>query len=140
MWPLSLAELEPIEAILARSDTTGMSFGALSPEAHESLAIYLKGTAGQSVRGWNVGGLDTYLEGRANDYVGKGFSSSILPRQDPKKLPVEMRRRNFCEIYGQYDEQTAACQSERCIDCGNPYCEWKWPVHNYIPNWLKLVT
>jgi len=28
----------------------------------------------------------------------------------------------------------------RCLACGNPYCEWKCPVHNYIPNWLKLVA
>ena len=26
------------------------------------------------------------------------------------------------------------------MDCGNPYCEWKCPVHNYIPDWLKLVN
>ena len=24
--------------------------------------------------------------------------------------------------------------------CGNPFCEWKCPVHNYIPNWLKLIS
>ena len=63
-----------------------------------------------------------------------------VPRQDPKKLGVEVRIRNYKEIYGQYDEQGAASQSERCIACGNPYCEWKCPVHNYIPNWLKLVA
>ncbi|MGB1271957.1 MAG: FAD-dependent oxidoreductase, partial [Endozoicomonas sp.] len=28
----------------------------------------------------------------------------------------------------------------RCLACGNPYCEWKCPVHNYIPDWLKLVS
>ena len=33
----------------------------------------------------------------------------------------------------------AAEQAHRCLGCGNPYCEWKCPVHNYIPNWLKLV-
>jgi glutamate synthase (NADPH) small chain len=26
------------------------------------------------------------------------------------------------------------------LDCGNPYCEWKCPVHNYIPDWLKLAN
>ena len=31
-------------------------------------------------------------------------------------------------------------QAHRCLECGNPYCEWKCPVHNYIPNWLKLVS
>ena len=53
---------------------------------------------------------------------------------------MEVRRRDFNEIYGQYDEQAAGSQSARCIACGNPYCEWKCPVHNYIPDWLKLVA
>jgi len=68
------------------------------------------------------------------------FQFVDVPRQDPKKSSVEVRIRNFKEIYGQYDEQGAAAQSARCIACGNPYCEWKCPVHNYIPNWLKLVA
>jgi glutamate synthase (NADPH) large chain len=37
--PVPLSEVEPAEAILARFDTAGMSLGALSPEAHEALAI-----------------------------------------------------------------------------------------------------
>ena len=68
------------------------------------------------------------------------FQFVDVPRQDPKKLGVEVRIRNYKEVYGQYDEQAAASQSDRCIACGNPYCEWKCPVHNYIPNWLKLVA
>jgi glutamate synthase (NADPH/NADH) small chain len=68
------------------------------------------------------------------------FQFVDVPRQDPMKVPVETRARDFQEIYGQYDEQSAAAQSDRCIECGNPYCEWKCPVHNYIPNWLKLVA
>lgn len=63
-----------------------------------------------------------------------------VPRQDPQKTPVEIRVRKFNEIYGQYDPETAAQQADRCIACGNPYCEWKCPVHNYIPNWLKLIA
>lgn len=62
-----------------------------------------------------------------------------LPRQDPKKAPVEIRLHDFREIYGQFGADTASSQAGRCLDCGNPYCEWKCPVHNYIPNWLKLV-
>ena len=68
------------------------------------------------------------------------FQFVDVPRQDPKKSSVEVRIRNFREIYGQFDEQGAGAQSDRCIACGNPYCEWKCPVHNYIPNWLKLVA
>ncbi len=62
-----------------------------------------------------------------------------VPRQDPKKAPVEIRLHDFREIYGQFNVDHAAGQAGRCLDCGNPYCEWKCPVHNYIPNWLKLV-
>ncbi len=62
-----------------------------------------------------------------------------LPRQDPAKLPVEVRINDFREIYGQFQPESAKAQSGRCLSCGNPYCEWKCPVHNFIPNWLKLV-
>jgi glutamate synthase (NADPH/NADH) small chain len=62
-----------------------------------------------------------------------------LPRQDPAKTDVVVRLKDFREIYGHYGAEQAAQQSGRCLACGNPYCEWKCPVHNYIPNWLKLV-
>jgi glutamate synthase (NADPH/NADH) small chain len=62
-----------------------------------------------------------------------------IPRADPAKSAVEMRVRNFREIYAPYDAESAAQQAGRCLACGNPFCEWKCPVHNYIPNWLKLI-
>lgn len=67
------------------------------------------------------------------------FQFLDLARQSPEKTAVEIRRYNYEEIYGQFNPEQAGKQSGRCIDCGNPYCEWKCPVHNYIPNWLKLV-
>jgi glutamate synthase (NADPH/NADH) small chain len=62
-----------------------------------------------------------------------------IPRSDPPKTAVEARVQSFREIYAPYDAATAAQQAGRCIACGNPFCEWKCPVHNYIPNWLKLI-
>ncbi|WP_028007343.1 FAD-dependent oxidoreductase [Solimonas flava] len=62
-----------------------------------------------------------------------------LPRQDPKKVQAEVRIHDFREIYGHFPAEQAKSQAGRCLSCGNPYCEWKCPVHNYIPNWLKLV-
>ena len=62
-----------------------------------------------------------------------------FPRKDPDKLPIEVRTREFREIYAQYGADTAGQQAGRCLSCGNPFCEWKCPVHNYIPNWLRLV-
>jgi len=62
-----------------------------------------------------------------------------IPRRDPDKEAAETRVEHFGEIYGHYDGADAAAQAGRCLSCGNPYCEWKCPVHNYIPNWLDLV-
>lgn len=62
-----------------------------------------------------------------------------VQREMPRELPVAVRVLGYSEIYGQFQPEVAADQSGRCLDCGNPYCEWQCPVHNYIPNWLKLV-
>ena len=72
--------------------------------------------------------------------MSNDFQFLDVPRQDPEKVSAEQRRKEFKEIYGQYEKEQAASQSERCLGCGNPYCEWKCPVHNFIPNWLKLVA
>lgn len=61
-----------------------------------------------------------------------------VPRQLDKQ-PASQRIRHFDEIYVPFDAAQAASQAARCVDCGNPYCEWQCPVHNYIPDWLKLV-
>ena len=63
-----------------------------------------------------------------------------VPRHDPEKTPVEVRVHEYKEIYAQFDAPGAAQQAGRCLSCGNPFCEWKCPVHNYIPDWLKLVN
>ena len=62
-----------------------------------------------------------------------------IPRRNPEKQPAEERVQHFEEIYGSYDGADAGAQAGRCLSCGNPYCEWKCPVHNYIPNWLDLI-
>ena len=72
--------------------------------------------------------------------MGNVFQFLDAPRQDPEKKPVEVRIVEFGEIYGEFDPETASVQADRCLECGNPYCEWKCPVHNYIPNWLKLIA
>lgn len=61
-------------------------------------------------------------------------------RIDPPKKALESRKIDFVEIYQPMGEVQSAGQADRCLDCGNPYCEWKCPVHNYIPQWLELVT
>ena len=78
-----------------------------------------------------------YVEHKA---LHNDFQFLDVGRFDPAKKNIEERKINFVEIYGDYNQAEAASQSHRCLDCGNPYCEWKCPVHNYIPDWLKLVN
>lgn len=63
-----------------------------------------------------------------------------LQRVDPPKKPLKIRKIEFVEIYEPFSEGRAKARADRCLSCGNPYCEWKCPVHNYIPNWLKLAN
>ncbi|WP_130538217.1 FAD-dependent oxidoreductase [Thiomicrorhabdus indica] len=63
-----------------------------------------------------------------------------LNRQLPEKKPAQERKVEFKEIYAPFEMKDAMAQADRCLHCGNPYCEFACPVHNYIPNWLKLVA
>ena len=74
------------------------------------------------------------------DRLNNDFQFIEVGRKDPKKRPLRHRKTRFIEINEAYKPQEAAEQSHRCLECGNPYCEWKCPVHNFIPNWLKLVA
>lgn len=62
-----------------------------------------------------------------------------VQRVDPRKKPISTRKQSFVEIYEPFSDNQVNSQADRCLDCGNPYCEWKCPVHNFIPQWLKLV-
>ncbi|MFG6177354.1 FAD-dependent oxidoreductase [Halomonas sp. THAF12] len=72
--------------------------------------------------------------------LSNDFQFIDVGRQDPEKKPAVTRAKQFAEIYEPFKPQDAATQAHRCLHCGNPYCEWKCPVHNYIPNWLQLVS
>jgi len=61
-------------------------------------------------------------------------------RSPANKRTKESRQKDFDEIYVAQKNSDLSEQASRCLDCGNPYCEWKCPLHNYIPDWLKLVT
>ena len=68
------------------------------------------------------------------------FQFLELPREMPRRIPLELRTAgDWNELYGAFDHADAPHQAGRCLDCGNPYCQTGCPVHNYIPNWLRLV-
>ena len=86
-----------------------------------------------------------FITSDRNEYTSfekleNNFQFLDVGRYDPSKKDPEERKIEFVEIYGEYNQVQASNQAHRCLDCGNPYCEWKCPVHNYIPDWLKLVN
>lgn len=75
-----------------------------------------------------------------SDRLENNFQFLDVGRKDPDKKPLERRTIDYVEIYEPFRPAQARHQAHRCLECGNPYCEWKCPVHNYIPNWLKLIS
>lgn len=71
--------------------------------------------------------------------MGDVFQFMTLARNPGAKVEAAVRKIEFKEIYTPLTAADAGDQAGRCLSCGNPYCEWECPVHNYIPNWLKLV-
>ncbi|MGK0499592.1 MAG: glutamate synthase (NADPH/NADH) small chain [Oceanicoccus sp.] len=72
--------------------------------------------------------------------LSNNFQFLDVGRQDPHKKSMLARTTEYVEIYEPYQKEEVSQQAHRCLECGNPYCEWKCPVHNYIPNWLRLVS
>ena len=63
-----------------------------------------------------------------------------VPRDMPAKRKAVERREDFAEIYAQYAAAKAEEQASRCSQCGVPYCQSHCPLHNNIPDWLKLTA
>jgi glutamate synthase (NADPH/NADH) small chain len=75
-----------------------------------------------------------------SERLSNNFQFIEVGRGDPDKRTLQSRKSEYVEIYNPFTRDQVAEQSHRCLECGNPYCEWKCPVHNLIPNWLKLVA
>lgn len=63
-----------------------------------------------------------------------------VDRDMPEKRDVTKRREDFREIYAEYASAKAAEQASRCSQCGVPYCQSHCPLHNNIPDWLRLTA
>jgi glutamate synthase (NADPH/NADH) small chain len=59
---------------------------------------------------------------------------------NPKKTEVNIRSKNFNEIYSHFVKEKAKEQSSRCSQCGIPFCQVHCPLQNNIPDWLKLTA
>lgn len=63
-----------------------------------------------------------------------------IDRDMPPKRDARMRREDFDEIYAEFADAKAMEQSSRCSQCGVPYCQTHCPLHNNIPDWLRLTA
>ncbi|QQA42883.1 NAD(P)-dependent oxidoreductase [Pelagovum pacificum] len=72
--------------------------------------------------------------------VQKMLKFVTVDRDMPEKRPPNLRKEDFQEIYGEFAKAKAEEQSGRCSQCGVPYCQSHCPLHNNIPDWLRLTA
>jgi glutamate synthase (NADPH) small chain len=72
--------------------------------------------------------------------VEKMLKFVTLNRDTPDKRVADQRARDFHEIYAEFAAERAAEQASRCSQCGVPFCQVHCPLHNNIPDWLKLTA
>ena len=58
----------------------------------------------------------------------------------PEKRATDARVHDFREIFDDFEVERAAIQASRCSQCGIPFCQVHCPLHNNIPDWLKLTA
>ena len=63
-----------------------------------------------------------------------------IDKENPNKTDSKVRSKNFDEIYANFAKQKAEEQASRCSQCGVPFCQVHCPLHNNIPDWLKLTA
>jgi glutamate synthase (NADPH/NADH) small chain len=65
---------------------------------------------------------------------------TVTPRATPEKREAEARAGDFHEIYRDFIEAKASEQASRCSQCGVPFCQTHCPLHNNIPDWLRMTA
>ncbi len=63
-----------------------------------------------------------------------------VDRDMPEKRSAETRKEDFQEIYAEFAAAKAGEQASRCSQCGVPYCQAHCPLHNNIPDWLRMTA
>ena len=60
-------------------------------------------------------------------------------RETPKRRPVDVRIRDWKEVYEEQEFGALQKQAGRCMDCGVPFCHQGCPLGNLIPEWNDLI-
>ncbi len=65
---------------------------------------------------------------------------TVVPRNTPKKREAQTRGQDFHEVYADFIDAKASEQASRCSQCGVPFCQTHCPLHNNIPDWLRMTA
>jgi glutamate synthase (NADPH/NADH) small chain len=65
---------------------------------------------------------------------------TVTPRSTPAKRAADARSGDFHEIYADFIDAKASEQAARCSQCGVPFCQTHCPLHNNIPDWLRMTA
>jgi glutamate synthase (NADPH/NADH) small chain len=63
-----------------------------------------------------------------------------VARGMPEKRVPNLRTKDYDEVYQEFAAKKAAEQASRCSQCGVPYCQTHCPLHNNIPDWLRMTA
>lgn len=76
------------------------------------------------------------------DLIERNSTNKFVEREQayPEKRAADSRRADFLEIGAPYADDAARKQAGRCSQCGVPYCQSHCPLHNHIPDWLRLTA
>ena len=71
--------------------------------------------------------------------MGKVTGFKEFDREGPQKRPIQIRLRDYSEIYQEWPEADIQAQGARCMNCAVPFCHTGCPLGNVIPDWNDLV-
>ena len=76
------------------------------------------------------------------DPIERNVTNKFVDRKQayPAKRTPDSRRADFLEIGAPFADDAARAQAGRCAQCGVPYCQVHCPLHNHIPDWLRLTA
>lgn len=72
--------------------------------------------------------------------INKMLKFVDISRDMPTKRVPSLRKKDYNEVYQEFAAEKAAEQSSRCSQCGVPFCQTHCPLHNNIPDWLRLTA
>jgi glutamate synthase (NADPH/NADH) small chain len=84
--------------------------------------------------------IDIKITNKIKNMTEKMLKFVKVNQQTPNKRNIVKRIDDFNEIYDEFINDKAKEQSSRCSQCGVPFCQIHCPLHNNIPDWLKLAA